>query len=284
MQTLGLSAAFWFGANIQFVLLACGASLITWAVLFYPLRKRKTLLWNTVISIGFLYFSWKIFGKTAGYTFSLTDELVFSIVYGLLFASITASTPIILIKFITANWAKWLYSFVVIILVGSSTSLLHFGLDIDGSGARQANEIPSDDQSGQGTLAALMGGALEGDLDQVKDAVGRGAHVDEQFLGLTALYYASGKGHIHVVKYLLINGADINQQNGPSRRTALHEASLRGRYDVVKLLLEMGADVNARNTHNRTPLFYVTSPPPPLHLPANNVQIQELLIHEGGTL
>ncbi|KAJ3870633.1 ankyrin repeat-containing domain protein, partial [Lentinula edodes] len=61
----------------------------------------------------------------------------------------------------------------------------------------------------------------------------------------TPLQAASFKGHEHIVKLLLKNGAKVNAQ-GDRYGNALQAASLQRHEDIVKLLLENGADVNAQ--------------------------------------
>ncbi|KAK7433683.1 hypothetical protein VKT23_020630 [Stygiomarasmius scandens] len=51
-------------------------------------------------------------------------------------------------------------------------------------------------------------------------------------------------GHLHVVKFLVEVGADVNAVGG-RYGTTLQAAALRGHLDVVKFLHEKGADVNA---------------------------------------
>jgi hypothetical protein len=56
------------------------------------------------------------------------------------------------------------------------------------------------------------------------------------------LYYASDAGLLTIARYLIVNGADLNANDG----AALKAASSWGHGEVAKLLLEAGANVNAR--------------------------------------
>lgn len=133
--------------------------------------------------------------------------------------------------------------------------------------------------------AILITGASEGNVVQVMYALQHGANVNDVVgPGFSALYYAASNGKLNTVITLIEQGADMGYHNGPAQRTALHEASLRGHYDIVQYLLEKGADVNAKNKFNRTPLYYVTNPPPPLKLPDNSKEIAKLLKRFGGNI
>lgn len=74
--------------------------------------------------------------------------------------------------------------------------------------------------------------------------------------GRYALEMAAQTGQVEIVKFLLDNGAKINQQNqyGVS---ALHMASIYGgSTGLIQLLLDRGAQINIRNSRNLTPLNY----------------------------
>lgn len=62
---------------------------------------------------------------------------------------------------------------------------------------------------------------------------------------LTPLYQAAGKGQLRVARFLLDNGADLEQRSNGS--TPLHRAAWGGHRAMVELLLARGADVNARD-------------------------------------
>ncbi len=85
-----------------------------------------------------------------------------------------------------------------------------------------------------------------------------------------AVYY----GHTHIIRLLIINGAQVNYYS-PSENninaTPLHFAALRGHESAVQLLIEYGADVNTKTSNEYTPLDL-----------ANKNAIKKLLIAHGG--
>lgn len=71
-----------------------------------------------------------------------------------------------------------------------------------------------------------------------------------------ALARAASEGHLHVVRWLLGQGAKVNYVvEGKTWCTALTGAISGGHLQVVKMLIEHGADVNA-NGPGLTPLGY----------------------------
>ena len=66
--------------------------------------------------------------------------------------------------------------------------------------------------------------------------------------GWTPLHLSSYNGHLDIIKYLLVNGADINSNNnfrGKIPETPLYVASQNGKLDIVKYLFDNGADINS---------------------------------------
>jgi len=82
-----------------------------------------------------------------------------------------------------------------------------------------------------------------GDLDQVKEAVDKGADVNVAIDGRPPLCLASDYGQRDVIKYLLDKGANVNatDKHGIS---ALLAAIWEGHISCVKVLLEAGASKN----------------------------------------
>ena len=66
--------------------------------------------------------------------------------------------------------------------------------------------------------------------------------------GVSLLYYSCGYGHKELSTWLLIHGANINDQMEKTpRSTALHVAKYRGHSFIVELLIEYGADATIKN-------------------------------------
>jgi len=71
----------------------------------------------------------------------------------------------------------------------------------------------------------------------------------------------------NVVKLLLKKGADVNKKEAKEGITALMYATEKGHTGILKLLLDNGAEVNAKDNDGMTAIFLVT-PPNPSHLEA----------------
>lgn len=72
--------------------------------------------------------------------------------------------------------------------------------------------------------------------------------------GATALWCASGSGHLNVVKLLVQSGANVNHQT-KTKSTPLRAACFDGRLDIVKYLVTHNADINLANAFNNTCLM-----------------------------
>ncbi|XP_026673893.1 protein fem-1 homolog B isoform X2 [Ceratina calcarata] len=70
----------------------------------------------------------------------------------------------------------------------------------------------------------------------------------------TALWCATGAGHLNVVKRLVKAGANVNHST-KSSSTPLRAACFDGRLDIVEYLMEHGADMNISNQFNNTCLM-----------------------------
>ncbi|KAH9187374.1 hypothetical protein AeNC1_010650, partial [Aphanomyces euteiches] len=101
---------------------------------------------------------------------------------------------------------------------------------------------------------ALYWASERGHLDVVQELLARGASVDAaDDIGRTALHLASWNGHLNIVQELLTRGASVDAA-GNFGWTALHLASSNGHLDVVKQLLARGASVDAADFNGETAL------------------------------
>jgi len=64
--------------------------------------------------------------------------------------------------------------------------------------------------------------------------------------GMTPLHWASDRGHVEIVQFLLSHGADVNLQDHCDN-TSLHIAAMSGQKDIVRLLLDARADLTIVN-------------------------------------
>ena len=71
--------------------------------------------------------------------------------------------------------------------------------------------------------------------------------------GYTPLQFASAYGHLKLVKYLVLNGAELNTKDEDGD-TPLHDAAYMGKLDVVKYLVEnTAADLSLTNKKSFRP-------------------------------
>ncbi|WP_264705088.1 ankyrin repeat domain-containing protein [Wolbachia endosymbiont (group A) of Gymnosoma rotundatum] len=99
-----------------------------------------------------------------------------------------------------------------------------------------------------------------GNLEAVKDLLGKGANVNAQNdTRETPLHVAAKKGHKDVVEALLnVNGINVNAQDKYDS-TPLHRAAKEVHKDVVEALLDKGANVDAEDENGDTPFDLTTN-------------------------
>ncbi|KAL7083260.1 hypothetical protein ACP275_14G150000 [Erythranthe tilingii] len=103
-------------------------------------------------------------------------------------------------------------------------------------------------------IDAFLEAARYDDIDDVTSIASAGVPLDSKDLeGRTALHMASANGHLHIVDYLIRNGADVNACN-TEKNTPLHWACLNGHIEVVKRLILAGACISNLNSYERTPM------------------------------
>jgi len=98
----------------------------------------------------------------------------------------------------------------------------------------------------------------------------------------TALMYASGGGHLEIVRVLLKAGASVSTvdknmaREDEGAQTALHYAARQKNLAIIEELLKAGADINALTTRKNTPLNHV--------IWHNNLDGARFLIQHGANL
>lgn len=92
----------------------------------------------------------------------------------------------------------------------------------------------------------LILASRKGDLNKVKELLGKGANVNAREKvtgeGQPALFHAASYGHTEIVKLLIEKGANVN-----AKPPALTVAAWAGHAETVRVLLEAGAMVNAED-------------------------------------
>ena len=105
------------------------------------------------------------------------------------------------------------------------------------------DEHDSSDHRCFGLQEKLINGALDGKLDQIRDALRDGANVEgTAYNKFPALHSAAMQGHADAVTLLLDNGANVNRIVD-FENSALNMATSEGHADVVRVLLDRGVDV-----------------------------------------
>ena len=153
-------------------------------------------------------------------------------------------------------------------------------------------------------IFALPKAAYEGNLEEVKALVAKGADVNAQWpkdANFTPLFFAVSKGHenirdlfdikkinelkdrtknvdyprqyAEIVSLLLANGADINTKDSYNRTPLLLSLGF-GYSDMAKLLIAKGADVNTKDNWETTPLLSAALD--------NNKDMENLLMAKGA--
>ena len=124
-----------------------------------------------------------------------------------------------------------------------------------------------EDSAGRELEAALVDKARDGDVDRVRDLLGRGVDPNATFAAeseadappitgkITALIFASWAGHTEIAKVLLEAGAEpgLGSLNG---KTPLAAAAGKGHAGIVEALLEAGADPSASTERAGPPLGF----------------------------
>jgi len=96
--------------------------------------------------------------------------------------------------------------------------------------------------------------AYRGHIEMVKYLVLQGAYINDiDNDGYTPLHITSYEGDIELMKYLISNGANVNAKDNIGE-TPLHIAAEYGHLETVKYLVSQGVNLNSRDNDEQTPL------------------------------
>jgi len=131
------------------------------------------------------------------------------------------------------------------------------------------NSLPRIKQQRQRHFAQAT---MDGNVRRMRWLHFAGAKIDARSNLGSPLLVAASEGRLEVVRYLLDEGANVNERaNGDN--TALAEAAYYGHVPIVKELLLRGADINVISAGG-TALDVAVS--------RNNIAVADLLRHHGG--
>jgi ankyrin repeat protein len=110
------------------------------------------------------------------------------------------------------------------------------------------------DQNGMGD-GEIHAAARSGDLTKLKSliSINRSLVRANGWFGTKPLHYAARNGSLECVKFLVKNGADVNDLCIGNRTSAIFEASTE---EVARFLIEKGARLNIISSLGRVPLDY----------------------------
>jgi len=110
-------------------------------------------------------------------------------------------------------------------------------------------------------MATLMDAAKAGDLEQVKLLISETGDIKY------ALEWAANNGHLEVVKYLVLNGADIHARNNG----AIEWAAYNGHLEIVKYLVLEGANIRTSYALDNAVI-------------RGNIEVVKFLVPEGANI
>jgi len=87
----------------------------------------------------------------------------------------------------------------------------------------------------------LLSAARGGDLEKVKDLLGKGAKIEAKTrYGQTPLYLAATKGRVDVLKFLIAKGAKVDVKDTFYKASMLEFVMMGNHVDTMKVLLDSG--------------------------------------------
>jgi len=110
---------------------------------------------------------------------------------------------------------------------------------------------------GSSGWTGLLLASVSGNLDCIKYLVKDGAKINEVTAdGHSALNIATINGHVDVVRYFLELKVNIDHQDSIEEWSPLHAASSRGFTEIARMLIDAGADIESEDRTDWTPLHH----------------------------
>jgi hypothetical protein len=123
-----------------------------------------------------------------------------------------------------------------------------------GDGKHEQRQEAAEQQTLTEADKKLVSAAMDGKLQEVKEALDDGARVDAATEdGLTPLSWATERGHKEIAGILIEKGAKMDAA-GKDGGTPLYNAAWEGHKEIAAMLIARGANVNAANKDGRIPL------------------------------
>ncbi|EEZ97725.1 GA-binding protein subunit beta-1 isoform X2 [Tribolium castaneum] len=101
----------------------------------------------------------------------------------------------------------------------------------------------------------LLKAAAEGNVEETRTLLNKGALFTADWLGTSPLHLAARNNHLEVVEILLKAGISRDARTKVDK-TSLHMAAAEGHVSIVETLLEYGSDPDCRDLLGMTPLHW----------------------------
>ncbi|CAG9822554.1 unnamed protein product [Phaedon cochleariae] len=123
-------------------------------------------------------------------------------------------------------------------------------IPIDWEGRLVRESVPVNELGKQ-----LLKASAEGDVDNIKHLLVKGAPFTADWLGTSPLHLAAQNNHLEITEILLRAGISKDARTKVDR-TPLHMAAYEGHLDIVETLLKHGADIDSKDLLGMTPLHW----------------------------
>jgi ankyrin repeat protein len=134
--------------------------------------------------------------------------------------------------------------------------------------------IHAKDKEGDSTLTWAV---VSRNIEIARFLIENGAEINESNQqGYTPLHWAAIRASSEMAKLLIQNGANMNICDYENQ-TPLHKAGITGNVDVAKVLVEEGADIDIKDAYGRTPLLVTARE-------RGNIDVIRILLERGADI